>query len=84
MSNLRVCTIYNGVPDLPAESRTALGLFNDIITEEAGLRGIEVIDLRIVCAKPECYSEISSIEPSDHGAEQITLAVRDSFGLKAA
>jgi len=84
VSNLRVCTIYNGVPDLPAESRTALGLFNDIITEEAGLRGIKVIDLRIVCAKPECYSEISSIEPSDHGAEQITLAVRDSFGLKAA
>ena len=57
---------------------------NDIITEEAGLRGIEVIDLRIVCAKPECYSDISSIEPSNHGAEQITLAVRDSFGLKAA
>ena len=84
VNNLRVCTIYNGVPDLPEESRTALGLYNDIITEEAGLRGIEVIDLRIVCAKTECYSDISSIEPSNHGAEQITLAVRDSFGLKAA
>jgi len=79
LRNLRVCTIYNGIPDLPTEARTALGLFNDIITEEAGLRSIRVIDLRVICAEPECYSDISSIEPSSIGAQRITEAVRQAF-----
>ena len=79
VGNLRVCTVYNGIPDLPTIARTALGLFNDIISEEAGLRGIGVIDLRVVCANPECYSDISSIEPSNHGAEQIVHAVQRAF-----
>ena len=79
VGNLRVCTVYNGIPDLPTIARTALGLFNDIISEEAGLRGIGVIDLRVVCADPECYSDISSIEPSNHGAEQIVHAVQRAF-----
>ena len=60
-------------------ARTALGLFKDIISEEAGLRGIGIIDLRVVCADPECYSDISSIEPSNHGAEQTVNAVKQAF-----
>ena len=53
VGNLRVCKVYNGIPDLPTMARTALGLFNDIISEEAGLRGIGLIDLLVVCADPE-------------------------------
>ena len=66
VGNLGACTIYNGIPDLSTMARTTLDLFNEIISEEAGLRGIGIIDLRVVCADPECYSDISSIEPSNH------------------
>ncbi len=59
--------------------RTALGLLNDIISQEAGLRDIGVIDLLVVCVDSECYSDISSIEPSNHGAKHIVCAAQRAF-----
>ena len=79
VGNLRVCTVYNGILDLPTIARTALGLFNNIISEKAGLKDTGVIDLRVVCADSECYSDISSIGPSNHGAKHIVCAAQRAF-----
>ncbi|MEC8593440.1 MAG: hypothetical protein VXY74_01380 [SAR324 cluster bacterium] len=56
-----------------------MGLLNDVISKEAGLRDIGVIDLRVVCADSKCYSDISSIEPSNHGAKHIVCAAQRAF-----
>ncbi len=68
---LLVCTIYDHVPGLPAELRTALGLFNDVILREAIQHGLPVLDLRMVCTEADDYSEMSPIEPSSKGGEKL-------------
>lgn len=68
---LMVCTIYDHVPGLPAELRTALGLFNDVIIRAAIQHGLPVLDLRMVCTEADDYSEISPIEPSSKGGEKL-------------
>jgi hypothetical protein len=71
-----VCTIYNCVPNLPESDKTALALFNEVITSEAFRLGLSVIDLRHVCNEPSDYAEISPIEPSHTGGLKIAQAIR--------
>lgn len=68
---LMVCTIYDSVPGLPTELRTALGIFNDVILSEAIKHGLPVLDLRMICTEPGDYSSKSPIEPSSQGGEKL-------------
>jgi len=70
-----ICTIYDAVPVVGAVEVTALSLFNDVITTEAIVRGVPIVDLRRVCVDPEDYSPISPIEPSCQGGEKIAAAL---------
>jgi len=82
--HIRVCTIYNKIPTAPAshlpkETMLALGLFNDVITEEVNRRGLMLIDLRVICDSADCYSDVSPIEPSEEGGRRIVKAILESF-----
>jgi hypothetical protein len=82
---LMVCTIYTAVPGLPAELRTALGIFNDVIIAEAAARNVPVLDLRLICTDAGDYSAGSPIEPSSHGGAKLAKSlvgavVRRDFG----
>jgi hypothetical protein len=68
---LMVCTIYDQVPGLPAELRTALSLFNDVILRAAIQHALPVLDLRMICTEPDDYSEVSPIEPSSKGGGKL-------------
>jgi hypothetical protein len=72
---LMVCTIYNAVPGLPSELRTALGMFNDVIVAEAAARGVPVLDLRLICTDPGDYSAQSPIEPSSQGGAKLAKSL---------
>jgi len=81
---VRVCTIYNKIPtvphsQLPKETMLALGLFNDIITEEVYRRELKLLDLRVICDSFDCYSDVSPIEPSEEGGRRIVQAILNSF-----
>lgn len=72
---LAVCTIYDANYPGP-EGRViaaALSLFNDVITREAFARGLALIDLRLICNRPEDYA--NPIEPSAEGGEKISGAI---------
>lgn len=68
---LMVCTVYDHVPGLPTELKTALSLFNDVILREAIQRGLPVLDLRMICTEPRDYSAVSPIEPSSAGGAKV-------------
>ncbi|QBH99642.1 SGNH/GDSL hydrolase family protein [Pseudoduganella albidiflava] len=70
-----VSTIYDGVPGLSPGLRGALALFNDVILREAVLRGIPVLDLRLICAMPGDYAASSPIEPSAEGGRKIAAGI---------
>ena len=70
-----VCTIYESIPGLDRNLRTALSLFNDVILREAIRAQIPVIDLRQICTLPGDYSVISPIEPSSAGGMKIAKAI---------
>ena len=70
---LLVCTIYDQVPDLPAELRSALSLFNDVIVRVAVRRGLPVLDLRAICTEASDYAAISPIEPSSSGGDKVAM-----------
>jgi hypothetical protein len=70
-----VCTIYESIPGLDRNLRTALSLFNDVILREAIRAQIPVIDLRHICTLPGDYSVISPIEPSSAGGIKIAKAI---------
>jgi len=72
---LAACTIYENVPGLTEELRTALCLFNDVIAREALAVGARVIDLRSICTGPEDFSSQSPIEPSERGGKKIAIAI---------
>jgi len=71
-----VCTIYDArFPD-PQEQRlvaTALSIFNDVISREAFVRRLPLIDLRLLCDEPDDYA--NPIEPSGRGGRKIALAI---------
>jgi hypothetical protein len=68
---LMVCTVYDHVPGLPTELKTALSLFNDVILREAIQHGLPVLDLRMICTEPGDYSAVSPIEPSSSGGAKV-------------
>ena len=68
---LMVCTIYDHVPGLPPELKTALALFNDVILREAIRFELPVLDLRTICTEADDYSKKSPIEPSELGGGKL-------------
>lgn len=72
---LAVCTIYDAIPDLQVEAKTALAIFNDSIAREAFGAKVPVIDLRHICTEAGDYSALSPIEPSAHGGRKIAEAI---------
>jgi hypothetical protein len=70
-----LCTIYDTPAGAPGHRaiRTALSLFNDIITRAAFGHGAALIDLRLICDEEEDYA--NPIEPSAHGGAKIAAAI---------
>ncbi len=70
-----VCTIY----DTPSSAsnqrviRSALALFNDIITRAAFSRGLPLVDLRLICSEDDDYA--NPIEPSAKGGAKMAAAI---------
>ena len=69
------CTIYDQVPGLTQEFRTALSIFNDVIFRECIRLQVPVLDLRFVCTEVADYSVISPIEPSTQGGQKIASRI---------
>jgi hypothetical protein len=69
------CTIYDTPPSSPDQRvvRTALAIFNDIITRTAFSAGAALIDLRLICDEDEDYA--NPIEPSERGGTKIAGAI---------
>lgn len=80
---LVACTVYDQVPSLTGELRTALSLFNDVIVFESARQKIPTIDLRLVCTGPDDFSAESDIEPSAQGGEKIARLL-SSWAMKQA
>ena len=72
---LVICTIYEQVPGLRQELKTALALFNEVILSEASRHQLPVLDLRHLCTEPEDFSALSPIEPSSLGGRKIATAL---------
>ena len=73
-----VCTVYDGRASDPLQQRlrtAGLTLFNDTITREAVLRGLPVLDLRVLFSDPADYA--NPIEPSARGGAKIARLVRE-------
>ena len=70
-----VCTIYDTPASEPNQRiiRTALAVFNDVITRAAFTSGLSVVDLRLVCDDDGDYA--NPIEPSVQGGAKIARAV---------
>jgi hypothetical protein len=70
-----LCTIYDTPPSSPEQRviRTALAIFNDVITRAAFARGLALIDLRLLCSEDEDYA--NPIEPSARGGDKIASAI---------
>jgi len=78
-----VCTIYDAnYPDVLRQRLVVTGLcvFNDVITREAFRRGLDLIDLRLVCDEPGDYA--NPIEPSVQGGAKIAAAIA-AFALES-
>ncbi|SDA15828.1 GDSL-like Lipase/Acylhydrolase family protein [Methylobacterium sp. UNC378MF] len=72
-----LCTIYD--PRYPDPQRrllasTALTLLNDVITREAFARGLDILDLRVLCSENADFA--NPIEPSVQGGRKIAEAIR--------
>jgi len=70
-----VCTIYDSIPGLGSEKKTALSIFNDVIVSEASRVGLPVMDLRPLCSEGADYSALSPIEPSSKGGMKIAESI---------
>jgi lysophospholipase L1-like esterase len=70
-----LCTIYDTPPSGPDYRllRTALAIFNDVVTRAAFGRGLGLIDLRLICAEDSDYA--NPIEPGVQGGEKISAAI---------
>ena len=70
------CTIYNSrYPNLAEREIANVGLtiFNDVITQEAAIHGLPVIDLRMIFHSDDDYA--NSVEPSSKGGRKIAAAI---------
>ena len=73
---LAVCTIYDPRFENPLQRRLstlALFVFNDVITREAFARGLQLLDLRLICGDDGDFA--NPIEPSVQGGQKITAAI---------
>lgn len=80
VGRLTLCTIYEAPLDDPRAARLArvpVALLADRIVRVAARHGLDVIDLRAVCTRPEDF--VWQIEPSPSGARRIAEAVRRSL-----
>ena len=71
-----VCTIYRpNFPDAQIQriTSTALGLFNDVIVEEAGKWRLPILDIRRIFTGDEDYA--NPIEPSVEGGRKLAAAI---------
>lgn len=70
-----VCTIYDTPSTAPNHRviRSALALFNDVITRAAFSEGLPLIDLRLICSEDADYA--NPIEPSARGGEKMAAAI---------
>ena len=78
-----VCTIYSGdFPDREFQrvAGVALTAFNDVILRAAFERGLQVIDLRLICNESADYA--NPIEPSSHGGAKIADAIARAVGAR--
>jgi hypothetical protein len=69
------CTIYDTPPSSPGQRivRTALALYNDVVSRAAFAAGASLIDLRLICDADEDYA--NPIEPSARGGAKIASAI---------
>jgi hypothetical protein len=82
---LAVCTIYEArFPEAVTRrlAATALTALNDAITREAFARGVDCIDLRILCNDDRDFA--NPIEPSVHGGAKIAAAILTFATLQPA
>jgi hypothetical protein len=82
---LTVCTVYNGnFPEAAYRivTTSAIALFNDAILRTAIEHKLEIIELRLVCTRPEDYA--NPIEPSSTGAAKIARAILATMDPRAA
>jgi hypothetical protein len=71
-----ICTIYDvrfPDPDFREVALTALTLLNDVITREAGARGLPLLDLRTLFDQDADFA--NPIEPSAQGGEKLARAI---------
>jgi hypothetical protein len=71
-----ICSIYEANypdPDMRRIANTGLAVFNDVITREAAIRQIPLIDLRVIFSSTADYA--NPIEPSVIGGKKIASAV---------
>jgi hypothetical protein len=71
-----ICTIYDAnyaEPEMKKIANTGLTIFNDVITREAAVRKVPIIDLRTLFTSPADYA--NPIEPSAIGGEKIASAI---------
>ncbi len=76
VERLVLCTIYEPALRDPTTARLArvpLAILNDRIVRAGGGLGLDVIDLRAVCADPADF--VQEIEPSASGARKIAGAI---------
>jgi len=71
------CTIYDSIPGLGGEKKTALSIFNDVIVSESSRLGFPIIDLRPLCSEAGDYAEVSPIEPSSTGGMKIAKKIAE-------
>jgi hypothetical protein len=69
-----LCTIYD-TPTRPEQPviRTALAIFNDVISRAAFSHGLPLIDLRLICDEDSDYA--NPIEPSARGGAKMAAAI---------
>ncbi len=72
-----VCTIYDRMPGIGRAERTALSIYNDVITKAARDFGASVIDLRNILTEAADYSASSPIEPSSRGGQKLAAATAE-------
>ena len=70
-----VCTVYDAVPGLTPPLKTALSLFNDVITRGALRHRFDILELRELLNEAGDYSAVSPIEPSAQGGAKISAAI---------
>ncbi|TIL29056.1 MAG: SGNH/GDSL hydrolase family protein [Mesorhizobium sp.] len=71
-----ICSIYDVRYADPEQRRiavTALSILNDCITRAAAVRGVPLIDLRIVCGEDADF--VNAIEPSEQGGKKIAAGI---------